>query len=146
MGPMSPDYPTLAHHPPYVTRLSHGETHSRHIHQTLSEALSNIPDTFKVIQRHSGQSMKPQTHSRHIHQTLSEALSNIQDTFKMIQRHIGQSMKPQTHSRHIRQTLSEALSNIPDTFKMIQMHLGLSIRHIHIPDTFQTHSPNTLRS
>ena len=38
------------------------QTHLGHIHQTLSEALSNIPDTFKMIQRHSGPCIKP----RHI--------------------------------------------------------------------------------
>ena len=53
------------------------QTHLGHIHQTLSEALSNIPDTFKMIQRHSGPCIKP----RHIRDTFRTHSGHIQDTF-----------------------------------------------------------------
>ena len=98
----------------------------------LLEAFSNIPDTFKMIQRHSGQCIKPQTHSRHICQTLSEAFSNITDTFKMLQRQSGQSRKPQTHSpntlrsliyypRLSGQTLLEPWLNIPELCLLVSV-------------------------
>ena len=69
------------------------QTHLGHIHQTLSEALSNTPDTFKIIQRHSGLSIKP----RHIPDTFQTHSGHIRDTFT------EHSQKPyltsQTHSK-----------------------------------------------